>query len=353
MDNLVETIDYLLLERLIERDYIKWMIDELDQENLSLLLLGIGIESRINNVKKINKQFLRNKLLLKPARIKLRDKKLRIPIIFEIKEEDLTIEKINEITEELSCSNSIKALIFFMQNFYEESISIYDTREVKVEVEVEEEVGVEEDTKNIKILENTEDKKIIGETELKPKVEKRLQQKILNLDNENKKLQLHIQKITDETKEKISKRQSEINDIKHQLAEEKKKVVDAKKINDELERENKKLLVLMEKKLNEVIKKEPNTPKIPSKNKKRIAMLGNPKNNKVLNMDEFDIDIYEASTIENFKEKVNNYHFIFLLQYRFDENIIDLTIPKSIANRIKRIENFQQLTKKLEALPRD
>lgn len=261
----------MLLE---SREFIEWMIEELDSESLSVLLVAIGIEKQFRQQTKLPKSFLKNKLLLKNGRLKLRDKKILPPFVefFSLKNEEITVDKIIEVSNSAKFSLKNQTLILFLQNHYSEAIKMYE--EEKDKSKNEETKGEEEEEKleEEKKLEKKTHTKKGNEVKNEKKAEKKINQKIENLEKINQSLLLNIEELKTKNKNSNVIYLQEKNQYKRELALTEKDLTEERNRRKELEKELKlkenEILVLKNKVANYEEQLHP---------KKKIAYIGESK----------------------------------------------------------------------------
>lgn len=321
------------VEKLEDRDFLKWMIEELSNEELAMLLFITKTEENVKSLIKLPTPFLQNKVLAKTVRAKLRSMELIPPFPFYIdafKEGKLTSkEEIITFAEENDCDNRKTALILYLQNHYDESLQYY---EKKHEEPVQKKIKKEETVKE--------------EVEEKPgtsiKIENKLQLKIEKLTKEKDELIARNNKLKNELKEKNTEFLKELNQVRQALANEKKITTDYEEQLKSFKLEVQKLQMENEKlqKENETaVETISSTPRV----KEKVAMIGNPKNSRILENEKFYISIFELEELPDLIREADQYAYIFYLSYIMDEAIYEETVPETIRKDIKRIETFMQL----------
>lgn len=336
-------LDVGFIERLEDREFIKWMIEKLRNEELDLLLYSTNSSKNYKSQAKLHTQFLQNKILLKPIRTKLRTMKILPPFdfIFDNKEkfksdDDVSKGDLLNIAEENNADDRQTALMLFLQNHYEGALELYEKySEVKEEV-------LEELPKEV-------EKKQASETKadtLSPKKEKKLQQKIDTLMKEKEELISQVQQLKKELREKNTEHQKEMNLLSQELALEKSNVAKSEeeivRLLKQLENER-----TTHKELKQKVKVEP---KPLQKEKIKMAMVGNPRNKSILSNRYFDIDIYELEDVEKLCRGIERYDQVLFLSWAIDEVQYEEQIPEDIRKEIKRISNFKGLRELMEEL---
>lgn len=321
-----------LRARLEDKEFIKWVIEDLERWQLGLILLACEIKMPPRSIEKLHRRFLLNKIIT--ARKKLIQIKMLppYPFILEGKERELSEEKIFKVAKEHDLGEKGIALMLFLQNHYEAALKVYDERGKNKEIQVKE---VDASKEKVEIL--------------SPKIERKLQEKIKNLTNVKLELTNQLVTIKEELKQKNKDYQIEINQLKQQIAENKKTaesfIEDYKQLEAALEKEmsekshlSAKILVL------ETMKKE-----LPKK-EKRIAFIGNPMNHAIVENAEYEIDVYELDDIESFIAQWTSYNLIFYLAYTIDKMVYEEAVPLSIRENIEHVENFMRLKEKVGEL---
>lgn len=334
-------LDDALIERLEDKEFVKWMIEKLNNKQLDLLLFSTSMDKKYKAQDKLPNQFLQNKLLLKNIRTKLWKMKILPPLAIIVDNREMlgkepAKEDLLELAEEHNVDDRQKALMLFLQNHYEEALDLYDNRYVG-------------DGKSLKKKEKPKKEKVEQqlsqhkEETLSPKQEKKLQQKIDTLMKEKEDLINQVQQLKKELKEKNTEHQKEINQLSQDLATEKSS---AKKLENELAQLHKKIESerAVEKELSKVEKeKEREKQESVPTEKKKLAIIGNPKNNKVLKDNRFDIDLFELDNIEKLIQSIDLYEHKLFLSYVIDEVLYEEKVSQVIREKIITITNFKEL----------
>ncbi|MCG7344792.1 hypothetical protein MHZ92_11655 [Sporosarcina sp. ACRSL] len=340
-------LDDALIERLEDKEFVKWMIEKLNNKQLDLLLYSTSMSKKYNSQEKLPTQFLQNKLLIKTIRTKLWKMKIIPPLGFIVDNREKlgkepTKEDLLELAEEHNVDDRQKALMLFLQNHYEEALDLYDNRHAD-----DEKSPKKEKPKKEKVEQEPSQPK--AET-LSPKQEKKLQQKIDTLQKEKEDLINQVQQLKKELKEKNTEHQKEINQLTQDLAAEK---ASSKKLEEELAQlhkkfESEKAVEREQGNAEKEIEKQESVPK----EKKKLAIIGNPKNNKVLRDDRFDIDLFELDNIEELIQSIDLYEHKLFLSYVIDEVLYEEKVSQENREKILTITNFKQLKDVMRELVR-
>lgn len=340
-------LDDGLIDRLEDKEFVRWMIEKLNNKQLDLLLYSTSMSKKYNSQEKLPTQFLQNKLLIKTIRTKLWKMKILPPLGFIVDNrsklsKEPTKEDLLELAEEHNADDRQKALILFLQNHYEEALDLYDNRHVEDKPSPKKEKPKKE---------NVEQQLSQNKAEvLSPKQEKKLQQKIDTLLREKDELINQVQQLKKELKEKNTEHQKEINQLSQEIAAEKSS---AKKIQEELSRIKSKIEKekAVDRELSKIDKEEEKQEPLP-KAKKKLAIIGNPKNSKVLKDNRYEIDLFELDNIEKLIQNIDIYEHKLFLSYVIDEVLYEEKVSKEIRKKIKRLTNFKELKDVLEELQR-
>lgn len=330
--------EYSELEKEIQRqledkDFIKWLVEDLDRRQQGALLLACGHKISSKAMQRFPTQYMVNQLVLSRRKL-VQDKILPpFPFILTYKEEELTAEKILEIAKEYECDSKGIALMLLLQNHYEASLEQYNQRKDEKVTDVKQDVKTEKIEQSAGIL--------------SPKIEKRLQEKIRILTKEKEELLTQVKSLKEEVKQKNLTHQNEINELKRNLAEE----ITAKKQYEEnystLEIELEKEKVEKNHLAAENLMLETKIETEMMKHKKKIAFIGDPMNASILAMKEVIIDVYDIDDIDALIENWTIYDHLFYLTYTIDEMFYEEIVPKYIQQKIEPIENFMMLKRKL------
>lgn len=331
-------LDNKLLELYADKEFIEWLVLDLNAQQLSILLLTCGTKQS----SKLPKAYLKNKLLLKPTRLKLVENVIIPPLPFLLdtknKKMEWTREEILELAEEYETSDREVALALFLQNHHEDAITLYKNKDAPERVEER-----EEDTTEIP----TEDIKEENSSKTPTKIVKKLEKRIENLVNEKNEVIEQLQQLKSTTKEKSQLYLKEIQELKQLISEQKHEVSSLEGKNSALSRE---LAIVHEeiKKLRAqaiaVVAKVEEVKLTP------IALLGNPKNTAILSKKGFKIDVYEADALDDFQEKLDEYAHVFYLSYVIDTVVFKKYISESNRQTIQLVEDFKSLKQKMEEL---
>lgn len=396
-----------LLNLYQERSFIDWMIGNLNGQQMSELLVSCGIQMNLSTSKNLHLEFLRNKLLIKPTRTKLVEKRIIPPFdyLLDIKKEGKiwTKEEILEAAKLHDIEDKDLALSLFLQNYHEEAMQLYEKQKMK-EVEKQwstEETAVDSSTEDLaeetelsrrdkqwikededfntvlkkleEMIELKEQKKI-GRASVEPIVEetepqesdeqptgedknlnkilKKLEQRVEILIIEKSTLLEEARNMKIETRETNRQQQKEIESLKQELAE-KNKIISNHKMDTSA------LKIALESSLssNELLKLKMNKP-LPSEpkkietdiEKKRVALLGNPKNNSVVTRTYLNVDVFTPDTIQDYLNFQEDYDYVFYLSYTLDRVVFEKFVPQEDRQKIVQLENFLSLKKKMEEL---
>lgn len=335
------------LEKLVEKEFIEWLIDNLSPDDMLFIIGGIGMEIKRIKGKNPPKLFLKNKLLIKATRVKLRDTEAFPPFkwIMDI-EGDITKEKLIEMANKLGVSKREKALSLFLQNHYEEALEIYETRngeDTATLLDEKIEASEKEDEK----------KEIVQESKVPAKIEKRLTQKISNLAAERDKIQNQLKVLQQELKDKLSLKQNEINRLNGLLITE-KKATEKALADAEIEKERIIKEVNFLKEENDQLKLKSNlisSDKQEIGNKKdKLAFLGDPKNKGILKNNKYDIEVFDHDNFLEILDRAEEFNTVYLLTWRFSMEEFDKQTTKKISNKTTPIASFADLRRKMEEL---
>ncbi len=323
--------------RLEDKDFFEWMIDKLNRDQLALLLFASNIKQNANAISKLHKGFIRNKLLLKQTRVKLKNQKILPPFPFLVgrAHEEFTKEELLTIAKDNDCKKSEIALLLFLQNHYSEALKLYDDY-----MTVNTVLDPDKNSKEAVVI----FKESVDEG-MQPKIQKKLQQKIVILTQEKEELMEQLRKLKNDNKEKNRQHQKELNELKQELALEKNRA-------SHFEEELKHTHILLEKekdkhtKLIQLSEKEDSSKKMV----KKVALIGDPKNSSIIVKEMFTVVVYELDTIGDFLAVSETYDYIFYLSYTIDDVIYEEAIPADVRQRITRIDNFATLKKLMGAL---
>ncbi|MEK3937178.1 hypothetical protein MKY41_17875 [Sporosarcina sp. FSL W7-1349] len=337
MSELLE-IDQEQVERLEDRDFIKWMIEELSSEELAMLLFVTKTEKNVKKLVKLPIPFLQNKVLAKAVRSKLRSMELIPPFPFYIEKmgekEIESKDEIMEVVQEENCDARKAALIFYLQNHYEEAWEYYETRDEEETAAKEADV-VEKESEP----EKPSEKQVVS-----AKIENKLQSKIEKLTIEKEELIARNNQLKQEVKEKNTEYIKDLNQARQALAEEKKLVTELEeqltKFKSDIEKLRAENAALRVENSNAVEQAN-----LPPRAKEKLAMIGHPKNSRILENEAFHITVFELDELQNFIEEADQYAYIFYLSYVIDEVVYEEMVPETIRENIKRIESFMQLKK--------
>lgn len=391
-----------LLDLYQERSFIEWMIKNLNGQQMSLLLVSCGIQINLSKSKNLHIAFLRNKLLIKPTRVKLVEIRIIPPFPYLLKaegEESIwTEDQILEVADSNNIDDNDLALSLFLQNHHEAAMQLYEKNKLEEQLRTEDKdsnpsttVIHEDSTKNqdngnwtkddvnfnknmrkldevneleeqkrtgnppvVSVAEGNilqeNDIRTAGEDKNLNKILKKLEQKIEVLITEKSTLLEDARNMKNETKETFRQQQKEIELLKQELAE-KNKIINnnymdtsALKIALESSLSSNELLKLKIKKL------EPREPEMFAIEKKKVALLGNPKNHSVVTRKYLDIDVFALDTIQDYLIFKDAYDYVFYLSYTLDKVVFEKHIPLEDRQRIVQIENFLSLKKKMEEL---
>lgn len=315
----------MLLE---SREFIEWMIEELDSDSLSVLLVAIGIEKQFRQQTKLPKSFLKNKLLLKNGRLKLRDKKILPPFVefFSLKNEELSVDKIIEVFKSANFSPKNQILILFLQNHYSEAIKMYEEEKDKPKNEEikgeEEEKRIEE--KNLEKETHTKKGNEVKSVKNEKKAEKKINQKIENLEKINQSLILNIEELKTKNKNSNDMYLQEKNQYKRELASMDKDLTEARNRRKELEEE----LKLKENEIS-VLNNKVASYEEQLYPKRKIAYIGESKNVKVNNYYPKHPEIID---LEHLAEIKNNDFWI-----EFDEiHCLSFELTQAVLRRLRK-----------------
>lgn len=198
----------ILLE---SREFIDWLLEDLSSLELSALLVSIGIEKQFRTQSKLPKAFLKNKLLLKNGRVKLREKKILPPFeqFIKHKEEDLKVEDIKLLFMESQDEEKKVILSLFLQNYYDEALDIYNnfiTNNLSIKKPIIEKEKI--DLIEYSEPQKTDEKKVGDKLTLKiknlEKINTGLQKKVEELKRQNKEIQLKFLNENNKLKEEVA-----------------------------------------------------------------------------------------------------------------------------------------------------
>lgn len=330
--------------QLAEKLFIEWLIEDLDSTQLFFILKHLEIEVRPIKGKTLPVLFLKNKLLMKTSRTKFRDTELFPPFKWLLDIEDkLSVEKVLEAAANLDIPIREKALAYFMLNYYKEAYDLFEKRNEKI---------VEEPA--------TEEKTITQETSVElddidftpkssKKLEKKLSQKIANLENERSQLQNQIKELQIEMNEKMKLKQNEITRLNGLIASEKN---EKEKIYADTEQEKEQIIKEID-----FLKQENDRMKLKADNKKKatpksrkIALLGNPKNQSILKNTSYEIEIFDYQNFPLIGERAEEFAFIFLLTWRFSMEEFEKQATSEINKKTSSLTSFVELKEKLGEL---
>lgn len=186
------------------RDFIVWLLHDLNSNELSALLVSLGIEKEFRKQSKLPKAFLTNKLLLKSARQKLNEKKVLPPFqeFFEYKNKELSLDIILEIAHKSFFSKKKEVIVLFLQNYYIETLEKYKEYKESGENSFENEKEILE-VKPQKEMKLTNEKKI----------DKKIERKIQNLEMQNQKLLEEIESLKEKNKNLVQQVKHDINQL--------------------------------------------------------------------------------------------------------------------------------------------
>ncbi|MFJ5770788.1 hypothetical protein [Psychrobacillus sp. NPDC093180] len=329
------------LEQMVDKPFIEWMIEDLNPDQLSVLLFSVGVEKTIRRGTKLPKIFLINKLLAKAARVKLRDRMSVPPFNWsmELEMKDLSKDDIFEKAEIDNAPTKELALALYLQNHFEEAMELYEQSE-----EIPKNINDTTDKKT-EIKETEQQRNEEKNNELTTRKEKRFNQKITKLINENSQTQKQLVELKKEMKEKLSSKQQEIFLLNKRLTQEEQEKAQIIKEIDFLKNENDRLKEEAKKKEDKkTISAEPKS------KMKKIAFLGNPKNKGILKNEQFQIEIFELEELSIVIDRVNDFEHIYLLTWRFLESEFENNATKEIKNKTVKIEAFPNLKQELEDL---
>lgn len=110
-------------DELANREFILYLINDLNAQQIGFLLSSIEIE----NGKNLHKGIAQSKLLLDKARRKLVYKKIRPPFDFlnAINIEEMSKEVLINLLQEKKCNDNQIALTLFLQNYYNDALMYY------------------------------------------------------------------------------------------------------------------------------------------------------------------------------------------------------------------------------------
>lgn len=317
------------LNRLEDREFIKWLIEDLDRHQLGVLLFSCDIKLPNTSIEKLPIPFIHNKLI--GARKKLVQAKALppFPFISVDGEEEFTEKKIIELAEKEKCTLKETALMLFLQHHFKATLRKYDHRDDEQPDEGE----LEKERPKVK-------------EEASKKIEKILKKKIKNLTKDKEIYLEQVHLLKEELKQKNLLHQKKINELKRKLAEEVSENARLREkkshLKDEIEKETaeKKQLsaqiLVLETKMAE--------------QQKRIALIGNPMNTSILTKGNYEVDIYEIEEVDRLIETWLTYDDLFYLTYTIDEMIYKETVPEHIRNKVRHIENFKKLKETMEEL---
>lgn len=322
----------------IEKEFIGWMLEELDQQQLGVLYVAAGMEENLHKACKLPKKFLVNNLLLKNRRVRLAEKRI-VPIAYFLLEEingkkEWTDIDIIEKGEQKKADVKEIALSLFLQNYYAAAYALYehskkdgDSKEIEKEIEKEKEKKADE--KEHAGFERKTSKK-------QQKAARKLELKAETLALEKGELQSQVRALKAEIKQLQQEKAKETADLRQQLG---KSEARAQKLEEQVVQ----LQKAAEEKKEEPVIGEP-------VEKVKIALLGNPKNSKILRSDELQIDVFEAEEIERLVEKITQYKRVFYVRYAIDQVLIERSMPEEIRKQMIPVENFLELRRRLGGL---
>lgn len=330
--------DYSKLQKetraqLEEKDFIKWLVEDLDRLQQGALLLACGKKISGKAMKSFPAQYIINQLMLVRKKMVLEVILPPFPFILPYKEEELTAEKLIEIAKENECNQKETALMLLLQNHYEDALKQYNKRT---------------DEKQIETVEETTEEVIeLPAEDVSPKIEKKLRERIQTLTREKEELLEQVKNIKEELKQRNLTTQSEINELQRNLAEETTKRTsleeDYVKLQEDLLKEKAAKNHLAAEKL--VLETKVET--VLEKHKKKVALIGDPMNASLLAMKEIEINIYDIEEMDAFVESWNTYDYLFYLTYTIDEMIYEEAMPENLQGKIEHIDNFMMLKRKM------
>lgn len=337
-------IDPELVERLLDTNYLKWMIKNLEQYQLGILIAACEQKVPSKKIASLPVKFLQNRLL------KIKKDFLWVKMIppygdlIELRneQEEFTEEEIFEIADNHPYEyepNDI-ALMLFLQNHFEASLKYYEqhhqskngTREVSAKL------NQKEHTERPKVSEEKDEKA------LSPKIEKKLQDRIQTLTNEKKQYMQQLKEVREELKEKNRATTIEMNELNRQLIAEKNERQLMKEKYEQLVKE----LADEKTEKSHLAAKILHLEEVQKKSRKKIALIGNPMNQTLLNSIKYDIDLFDVDNMKDLIELWTNYEERYFLAYAFDEMVFEALLPSSIREKIKIVETFTQLKREME-----
>ena len=311
------------LNRLEDREFIRWLIEDLDRWQLGVLLLPCDIKLPHTSIEKFPIQFLHNKLI--GARKKFIQVKTVPPFPFISVDEadEFTEKKIIKMAKDEKCNLKETALMFFLQNHYQAALKVYDERNMEQNNEKQE---VKKETSK-------------EQEDVSPRIEKSLKKKINNLTKEKIELQEQVQQLREELKQRNLTNQKDVNALKRQLADEVNQKEQMNTVNLEMKNELEKEKAEKNHLAAQILVLETKM----EKEQKRIALIGNPMNTSILTKKNCQIDIYELEEIDHLIEKWSTYDHLFYLTYTIDEMMYKEVVPDHMQKSIQHIENFRKL----------
>lgn len=123
-----------LEDELADREFISFLVDDLNGKQLGYLLSSI----EIMNGENLHKGVMRSKLLLDKSRRKLVYKKIKLLFYFlnNLKTEEISTGALIEFLKEKSCNDRQIALTLFLQNhYYDALIFYYDNLDNKLKID--------------------------------------------------------------------------------------------------------------------------------------------------------------------------------------------------------------------------
>lgn len=318
----------------IEKEFIRWMLEELDQQQLGVLYAAAGMEENLHKACRLPKKFLLNNLLLKNRRVRLAEKRI-VPIAYFLLEEingkkEWTDTEIIEKGEQKEADVKEIALSLFLQNYYAAAYALYEhSKKDGNSKEIEKEKGKKADEKEYAGFERKTSRK-------QQKAARKLELKAETLALEKGELQSQVRALKAEIKQLQQEKAKETADLRQQLG---KSEARAQKFEEQ---------VAQMQKAEEEKKEEPVI--VDPVEKVKIALLGNPKNSKILRSDELQIDVFEAEEIERLVEKITQYKRVFYVSYAIDQVLIERSMPEEIRKQMIPVENFLELRRRLGGL---